>query len=538
MKKLKNLLIFALTLTVLLLAACGGDPTPTPKPEKPAEPLVRGDSAVIFGANDAFTVVYGKDSEVADSDLAGRIVSVVEGLGLKKPSAVADADKPEAKCELLIGDTSRALSAEAKAAIAENSAADPEGQHWSWIYKNGQLALYANSAEAYDLALAELTEKYYKAGEITVKTNHNAVMNVPSPEPEPPAPVIPPHDAYMSYEIPDNFYEGYTDPFGIAETDYKHMRATRKNAYTINIDYFITEKTYYRVSLVRKNWGMWMLGDILFFDNGYAKAICSGSTDYEFVISCGGETENTFRSGNHADYGNSSALDMSNTSTYNDMLVDMTFYDAKTGAKLNLDRNGAVCDANGLRLVMHHNIYEQSYAQENVLMNVEKSYLFNGFDVLLDTKLYMTQKVNIGSSYSAMLPIEKTYGNCVMLYNTDGTTTYAKTSAMGGGADTILWNFNATKVELWGENNPEYHMSVEIFNPEDQFFGCSADKSYVGIRDMKGGGSNKIYFCFGSANVSLEHGEELHFSTKWSFAKIDGFENPTREPDYFVGVAN
>ena len=136
-----------------------------------------------------------------------------------------------------------------------------------------------------------------------------------------------------------------------------------------------------------------------------------------------------------------------------------------------------------------------------------------------------------------MFPIMKTYGNCMMLYNADGTTTYAKTSpvALGGrDYDLTKWNFNSPKVELWGEKYPEYHMTVEIMNPEDQFMGATSKKSYVGLRDMLGGAQNKIYFTFGASQPTLKHGEELHFINKWSFSYHEGFENPDREPDVLV----
>ena len=119
----------------------------------------------------------------------------------------------------------------------------------------------------------------------------------------------------------------------------------------------------------------------------------------------------------------------------------------------------------------------------------------------------------------------------------DGTTTYAKTSPVALGStdyDLTLWNHKATKVELWGEKNPEYHMTVEIMNPEDQFMCASESKSYIGIRDMRGGSSNKIYYALGTANPTLEHGTELHFINKWSFSYQEGFENLKREPDVVV----
>ena len=207
------------------------------------------------------------------------------------------------------------------------------------------------------------------------------------------------------------------------------------------------------------------------------------------------------------------------------------------GEKITLDKVGDKITVNGLRIVMHHNIYEQDYAQENVLINVEKSYLFNGFDILMEARLYMTQDVKFSDSYTCMLPIMKEYGNCMMLYNMDGTTTYAKTSpvALGGREyDLTDWNHVSTKVELWGERHPEYHMTVEIQNPDDQFSYSGGKKSYVGLRDMLGGAQNKIYFTFGTSSPTLPHGTELHFVNRWSFSYEEGFKNPDREPDYLV----
>ena len=530
MKIIKYALASVLTAATLLLAACslipGSKPTPTPKPDAGPKPVIRGESVVVFGASNAFSIVYGAEDLSVGGSIAGKIKNTVADLGLKTPEISSDADKTETKCELLIGDTSRALSAEAKAIVEENAASDPRGDHWIYLYKDGQLAIYAVGNDAYELALAELTEKYYKAGEITVKKDLKSIGYVEGP-----------HDAYMEYEVYDNFYDGYADPFAMKEKDYKSMVVTLAAEDKITIEHYVTSAICYRVNFVRKAWGMWMLGEITYTDRRGTHDICPGSTDYEFVFRCGNEGSITFRSGNHADYSMGSEWDANDSSKSNDRLLDMTLYDAKSGERIDLDKVGTKVTVDGLRIVMHHNIYEQEYAQENVLMNVEKSYLFNGFDVLFDAKLYMTQDVKFASSYSCMFPVMKTYGNRMMLYNMDGTTTYAVTSptALGGrDYDYTIWNHEATKVELWGENYPEYHMTVEIMNPDDQFMGSTNKKSYLGIRDMLGGAQNKLYFTFGTSEPTIKHGEELHFVNKWSFSYEKGFENPDREPDVTV----
>jgi len=526
----KIALICILSLLALALTACSllpsQTPTPTPKPQNDPKPVLRGDSVVIFGSNNAFTLVYGEDDVSVGGSFAGKVVNEVSALGLKTPEFAVDNEKTETKCELLVGDTNRALSAEAKAIIDEKAAEDPRGDHWIFLYRDGQLAVYANGNDAYELALAELTEKYYKAGEITVKKDIKSIGYVAGP-----------HDAYMEYEVFDNFYDGYTDPFGMDKKDYKEMVVTRSDDAKISIDYYLDSKTYYRVNFVRKQWGMWMLGAIAYVDKGTAHQLCPGSTDYEFVLSCGNETTPTFRSGNHANFGKADQYDPNDSTTANDRLLDMTLYDAKSGERIDIDKVGTKVTVDGLRIVMHHNIYEQEYAQENVLVNVEKSYLFNGFDILFDSKLYMTQDVKFHNSYSCMFPIMKEYGNCMMLYNMDGTTTYAVTSpvALGGREyDLTLWNHKTTKVELWGEKHPEYHMTVEIHNPDDQFYGSTSKKSYVGLRDMLGGSQNKVYFTVGASHPTLNHGTELHFVNSWTFSYHEGFENLDREPDVTV----
>jgi len=532
MKAIKLILASVLTVATLALAACslipGSTPTPAPKPQNDPKPVLRGDSVVIFGATSAFTLVYAEGDVSVGGSFAGKVVNAVTALGLKTPEFALDNEKTETKCELLVGDTSRALSAEAKAIIDEKVAEDPRGDHWIFLYRDGQLAVYANGNDAYELALAELTEKYYKAGEITVKKDIKSIGYVAGP-----------HDAYMEYEVFDNFYDGYEDPFAMKEKDYKSMVVTLAAEDKITIEHYVTSAICYRVNFVRKAWGMWMLGEITYTDKRGTHNICPGSTDYEFVFNTGAKTDLTTRGGNHGNYpgDNSWKYHEDDTSYHNDRLLDMTLYDAKSGDKITLDKIGDRATVDGLRIVMHHNVYELSYKQENVLMNVENSYLVNGFDILLDASLYMTQDVRFKNSYSCMLPIMKSYSNCMMLYNADGTTTYAKTSptALGGREyDYMLWNFNSPRVEVWGENNPEYHMTVEIMNPEDQFMAAADDMSYVGLRDMLGGAQNKIYFTFGTSRPTLPHGTELHFVNKWSFSYQEGFENPDREPDYLV----
>ena len=133
-----------------------------------------------------------------------------------------------------------------------------------------------------------------------------------------------------------------------------------------------------------------------------------------------------------------------------------------------------------------------------------------------------------------MLPIAKRYGNCAMLYLDGGGEVYLKTGLSNTRDETKL-GYKASRIELWGENFPEYHMTVELFNPEHQNFASDETEGYNGLRDMLGGATNKVYCSLFSKRGSLQRGSYLHFASRWGFSIQDGFVNPTREPDYVVG---
>ena len=551
MKKISLLLI--LSIICGMLASCsfldgtsGGStdtpndqptdtPSDTPDDTPPPEPILRGDSALIIGADTCFTLVYKNGEDSRSGRCATDIRALAKKLGLKQPEKIADTNKKETKCEFLIGETNRALSALAKAEVDEKIEADPRGLYWVWLYSDGQLALYANNRDAYVEAVAELEAKFYKDGEITVKTDLGEIGSVPGP-----------HEAYMSYEVFDNFYDGYTDPFGMTDDDYKKMTITRETANRFRISYTDEQGGKFSAAFVKKDWGMWAMGGMSYTTaEGVTHSMTSSSTDYEYVFRVGADTPTSFRSGNHGDYPGDKnwAYYVDDTSKSNDRLLDMTFYDGKSGEKFEL-AVGETKVLDGIRIVMHHNIYEKNYTRDNVLINATRSYLYNGYDIMLDTKLYMTQDVKFGNSYSCMLPVLKEYGNCAMFYAIDGSTVFMHTPDK---ADMSLPEMSmgviADYIDIWGENNSAYHIKIKLNNIEDQLRNSvenSEEAGYVGIRNMPGSNglgstTNKIYCSCFSAEGEMAQGESLHFNTGWSFSYEPDFVNPDREPDRTVG---
>ena len=538
---MKRNLLALLLLSVMLMSACllcascgGGNDDDGDEPSNKRELLFDGENYTIFGktANNNFDVIYAVGETSTMAEVAVGLCNKVASAGLPKPRYSADIDKEASILEFLLGDTNRALSAEAKAIVEENYDPETNDMHWIWLCRDGQIALYANSIEAYEKALAEFDEKFFTDGVYKMKKGLSETGYIQGP-----------HEAYMEYDVPDNFFEGYTDPFGMKESDYKEMTVQRAGASTYRISYTDKSGGTFSADFVQKAWGMWMMGAMSYTTKGgKVHTMTNSSTDYEFVFTCKGESYYDWRSGNHGNYPGRELEKYyyeDDTSKQNDILLDMTLYDGKTGEKIELNTIGAVKKVNGLRIVVHHNIYEMNYKKEHVLFNSERSYLYNGYDVMFDAQLYATQDVHFSTAnYSAMMPIAKEYGNCAMFYCVDDSTVFMKTP-MSNTQNDAVWGVNATKIDFWGENNPKYHITISINNPEEQMRDSvegSTKNGYSGFREMLGGSSNKFYCSFLSTGGTLEWGEELHFNTTYSFSIQDDFVNPDREPDHWVGV--
>ena len=347
------------------------------------------------------------------------------------------------------------------------------------------------------------------------------------------------HNEYMEYKPYDNFYDGYADPFGIASDDYKKMTLTRLDEKTYRVTYVDAAGGVFTADIVKKVWGVWNMGAMTYTESdGEAHNMTSSATDYEFAFRATGKTPMSIRGGNHGNYPKDKTwvYYVDDSSYFNDRLLDITFYDGRSGERLILDFVGDTVEVHGLRIVMHHNIYEMNYTEDNVLIRVERSYLYNGFDINMDAHLRMAQDVSFGKSFTAMLPVYKTYGNCAMFYRADGSTVFMKTPLSNTVNETVL-GVNSTNMEVWGENNPALHISLVIHSPADQFRSSTDDgKGYAGFREMLGGVSNKVYFSMFSAPGVLKQGESLHFKTTWAFSYRPDFRNPDREPDFWVGV--
>ena len=311
----------------------------------------------------------------------------------------------------------------------------------------------------------------------------------------------------------------------LAFDTYHEMRVVKKGGY-YNISYVYDNGAEYQTQLTRKRWGTYILGAYRYKDeNGKTLTFVTDSTDCENVYNCGLSAGNTtFRGGNHGDYG-VGGTDMNDDTKVNDRFTDLTFYDAKTKNPLTLEE-GKVCTAQGLYVVEHPRIYEGEYKEENIIMEMERQYIFNGEDIFLECNIDVVHDTYFYTSYSTMLPISKAYGNMAKFYNQDGTEKTVQTPLVGKSnfGSNFSDNNDALKVEIWGEKNPQYHFIIEIYSAEQMQI-----KSQFKTRlwDMSPS-QNKLYFSMFRTNAPTVIKAGTHWDTlaRWSFSLQPDFVNP------------
>ena len=261
------------------------------------------------------------------------------------------------------------------------------------------------------------------------------------------------------------------------------------------------------ISMVKTSWGTWNLGYFKATDTAAKKTVTMnpGGTDWEYVYRVGETPGNiTFCGGNHN----------------NEKLIDITFYDAKSGEELQL-QDYAETSANGVKIVEHTQIYFANQP-DKPFVNVTRNYLINGVDVWLECDYDFIHDAYFNLSYTGMFCIPKINGNHIIYNNIDGTTRTFVTATKGTKSGTNYGgdfdNGNpAASVEMYGDNNPDFRIHAEIYDVEvmaDNF--ASKEKTF--FWDMNTD-QNKLYFSKFD-NTKAHHVENgTHWDTliRWSF---------------------
>ena len=150
------LIMVMIALCVASLAACG---EPEPVPGEPVDIVAEGQTGYVIVFSQA-----GSLSPRWANTLKDEIYSICR----VEIETIRDTDEAR-ELEIIVGDTSRGISAELKSAAE----ADVEAGSYIWAfgYKDGKLGIYANNQKAFNKALEMFKEKYLKDGKLTVPNN-------------------------------------------------------------------------------------------------------------------------------------------------------------------------------------------------------------------------------------------------------------------------------------------------------------------------------------------------------------------------------
>lgn len=144
----------------LLLLALAGLLFSCKKSVPPAPLSIAPDDSAVF------SIVYA-DGDAAALDAASEMQRKLRTLGADL-AVVSDAGE-EGGHELLIGRTSRPLSAELEALVCAQT---PDGGlGWGFLAGGGSLSIYATGQEGYDTAMKQLFEEHARDGALTVPGN-------------------------------------------------------------------------------------------------------------------------------------------------------------------------------------------------------------------------------------------------------------------------------------------------------------------------------------------------------------------------------
>ncbi len=177
-----SLFLSSCTLNLPFGNSGGGD---TPNGNNPGggdTPTAKEIDAVIVPEDEISTCYYVVYGSSGTSMMAKFIPEMMDVYGLE-PNYFLDSETPETKYEILLGMTNRALSIELAEAV-NALAAEEGGLTWGFACRNGQFAVYATTATAFDgstslgKCLATLKRTYMLADSFIVDNGTFELQNV------------------------------------------------------------------------------------------------------------------------------------------------------------------------------------------------------------------------------------------------------------------------------------------------------------------------------------------------------------------------
>ena len=162
------MMIFAVLAVVFFsFIGCDQDVDPPSEPPSNEEQSPTGVVYMIRNGVSDFRIIFAKGDSNGGGNAArlNQQISAIAGVQL----SVAADTRQEGKNELLLGDTTRKLSQDLKAALAEEAA---HGDHvWGFAFRDGQFAFYYNDQIAFEKGLEELKMSFLKDGALSALDN-------------------------------------------------------------------------------------------------------------------------------------------------------------------------------------------------------------------------------------------------------------------------------------------------------------------------------------------------------------------------------
>lgn len=297
------------------------------------------------------------------------------------------------------------------------------------------------------------------------------------------------------------------------ENNTAKMKLYVKDAGEIELYSDVGNDTTLITKFSKKGWGIWNIKGWYIVHKPYSdiklpymnsSLLAGEDTDWEYVLRAVNPENNLcyFSGGNHA---NENLENIAFIDTANNKSIDIIPGNIKDIGKLNIVERTALN-------VKELNVY--NYA------NVERNYIFDENKITLSTKFTFVKDMYLGTSYVAMFPVLKDYGQYCKF---EGNDTIFNSPKQGFSDTTEDYENFIGKVDtlstvLWGDKNPKYKFKVWIDNKEmvDNF----NNSLKVFLWDVNKFGNKLYYSKYETADAKkISAGTEWNNSEGWEFVR-------------------
>lgn len=253
----------------------------------------------------------------------------------------------------------------------------------------------------------------------------------------------------------------------------------------------------------KKDWGTYNIGTwTVKYQDGTSVNLAGGGTDWEYVYRAGSDSSSwVWSGGNHG----------------NELLLDIKFYDGKSGKELEL-KDGEPINLNSLKIIENTKLHWGD--TNNTYCNVTRSYTVVGSQIRLEVSYDYTQDCYQWLSYTCMFPVDKQYGLYCSFISPKNKLIKTVETLKVGKADysgDFLGKKAADRCIMWGYVKPEYKFEVKVNTVADSCdnFRNTNRTFYWDMNTTQ----NKLYFSKYEQDTPtlVKSGTKLNTSSMWTF---------------------